>query len=390
MSTNTARFTCPIEGCNYDKIVTRDAATAHWRRHGQTIATFPLQSQQGKRPGDENSLLWKTILSHWNSLPANHPQLPSGAAILHFLSAKKTPIHLGLTSDIHQTFLIEPTKPHLNNDVLHTPMTTYNEVAPRSTIISSATGLLNPDLTRGHFFDSLVEMASSPQTISHPDHLCAILNLQASETGLLSCLVRLPDSDKAIGMPKTTVPEFSCAYTPRGHITDIHIDSVYEATITTTLFGRKLLLQWPASDFNLRLLAPFHWRGNSWRLHSLYPQLEGLKLTLCDHGTVEYLPPGAFHAVIALDNSAMMAYGIAHPNMLSDVARIAKWELAHAKVLTAISDYESGVHSILESHTNDIDIWIKLSNKALMRPFKDRIDELKATLEAARTELISN
>ncbi|KAK0543329.1 hypothetical protein OC845_006176 [Tilletia horrida] len=113
-------------------------------------------------------------------------------------------------------------------------------------------------------------------------------------------------------------------YTPRGHITDIHIDSFYEAAITTAILDRKLLLQWPASDYNLQKLKQFHWTTDAWRLLFLYPTLQDIKVTFCEHGTVEHLPPVALHVVMALDNSAMVACGLAHPRMLPDVHRVAK------------------------------------------------------------------
>ncbi|KAE8262228.1 hypothetical protein A4X09_0g7506 [Tilletia walkeri] len=261
----------------------------------------------------------------------------------------------------------------MNNDVINTPTSEHNEVAPCGSLISTAKGEIDPAHTKGHFFASLEEMAEVPFAITNPDSLCAMLNVQASAQGLLGCNLRLLDAVTTIGIPKTPIPEFSSAYTARGHITDIHIDSVYEATIVTTLFGRKLLLQWPPSDFNLRTLSTLHWKSNAWRLHTLYPQLQDIKITLCDHGTAEHLPPGALHAVIALDNSAMMAYGLAHPSMLPEVQRIANWELSHAADLRLRGDPEGGITSILASHNNDISIWVQLMNKALMRPYKDQI-----------------
>ncbi|KAE8181560.1 hypothetical protein A4X03_0g8887 [Tilletia caries] len=179
--------------------------------------------------------------------------------------------------------------------------------------------------------------------------------------------LRIPDSVKPFGLPKTNTPEYSSAYTPRGHITDIHIDSVYEATIVTTLFGRKILLQWPLSITNLQLLKSFHWGSGDWRRFALYQLLQDIKITLCDHGTVEYLPTGALHTVIALYNFAMVAYGLAHHDMLPEVQRVSKWELDLAFDFSKKSDPEGGILSIKASHENDIQIWNKLINKPLMR-----------------------
>ncbi|KAK0558198.1 hypothetical protein OC861_006963 [Tilletia horrida] len=382
----TIHFKCPLEGCDYDRQVTRRGAINHWHRHGELTETFPIASQQGRHSTDPNTWLWQTIIARWNTLPSNHPQLAPGIALLHYLAAKKTPIHHGLTTNIHHTFSIEPTAIHLNTDVLNATLSTTAELATGPSLIASANSMWAADHNKAHFFHSMQQMASSSILLDSPEDLCAIINLPPSTDGLKACQLHLPDSVKSIGLPKTPVPEFGTAYTPRGHITDIHIDSLYEATITTTVLGRKLLLQRPASDYNLKILKRFHWTTDAWRLLSLYPLLQDIKVTFCEHGTVEHLPPGALHAVMALDNSAMVAYGLAHPRMLPDVLRVAKWELDHAFHLLQTGDHQNGIPSILASHKADLDIWIKLMNKSLMRPHQEQILALQQLVSDAREE----
>ncbi|KAK0542207.1 hypothetical protein OC846_006807 [Tilletia horrida] len=382
------RFKCPLEGCDYDKDVSRNGAMNHWRRHKEPASSFPVPSLQGCRSIDSKASLWRTIISRWDTLPTNHPQLAPGTALLHYLAAKKTPIHHGLTSDIHHTFSIEPTAIHLNTDVLNASLST-TEVAQGPSLIASADSMVASSHTKAHFFHSLQQMASNGNLLDRPQDLCAIINLAPSNEGLKACQLRLPDIVKPIGIPKTPTPDVGTAYTPRGHITDIHIDSFYEATITTTILGRKLLLQWPASDYNLQTLKRFHWTTDAWRLLSLYPLLQDIKVTLCDHGTVEHLPPGALHAVMALDNSAMVAYGLAHPSMLPDVYRIAKWELDHALYLLRHGDYQNAIPGILSSHKTDLDIWIKLMHKTVMRPHQAQILALQRLVDEAFALLAS-
>ncbi|KAK0541915.1 hypothetical protein OC861_006767 [Tilletia horrida] len=368
----------------------RDHALKHWQRvHDGTSDNFPIASRQGQRSTDPDLVLWREVTSSWSQLPENHPRLPQGAAIFGYFMASRVPFNKGLTRDISDSFATEPRTHHLMSDAITTPVSASNTVAAQGALIASSTGNLHPDLTIGHLFAGLEAMARNLETLEHPDELCALLNTQHTKNGLLGCQPHQPSSLSHLGITKTVPPECSSAYTPRGHVTDIHMDSIYEGTLVTTLLGRKILLQWPPTAHNLDALKRFHWRSSEWRLFALYDKLEHLQVTLCDHGTVQYIPPGGLHAVFALENSAMMAYGIVHPSMVPEVARLSAWELEHAKELLVDGDPEHGIPNILASHQNDLDTWIKLASRPLMRSVRFNIEELETQLHTATALLTS-
>ncbi|KAK0541872.1 hypothetical protein OC846_006845, partial [Tilletia horrida] len=220
------------------------------------------------------------------------------------------PVHRGITQDIQDAFTTEPKAYHINNDVIASTIAKDNTISSDAALLSTASGDLEPRLTKGHLFAAFETMAQAPSNLDNSEDLCAILNLQPTIAGLLGCKPRVPSAFHEYGITKSPTPEISTAYTPRGHVTDLHIDSMYEGTVVTTLLGRKVLFQWPPSEHNLGLIKRFHWLADEWLLYALYDKLIDVKITLCHHGTTEYIPPGGFHAVLSLDNSAMTGYGI--------------------------------------------------------------------------------
>ncbi|KAK0543184.1 hypothetical protein OC844_007642, partial [Tilletia horrida] len=222
-------FKCSKPNCSYATTRREDYAK-HWKRHSDNNEPFPIPSRKGQRATDRNSQLWISLKGAWNALPHSHPQLPRGAAILAYFAAKRTQIQSGLTSDIYQSFTTNPGLSHLINDALYTNITSTNGVSNCGTLISTSTGSPAPHLTKGDLLASFIHMVDKPASHSDFSKTCAILNAAPAPDGSQLCQLRVADCIKHLGTPKTTTPESSTAFTPRGHITDIHIDSFYEAT----------------------------------------------------------------------------------------------------------------------------------------------------------------
>ncbi|KAK0541764.1 hypothetical protein OC845_006908, partial [Tilletia horrida] len=187
-----------------------------------------------------------------------------------------------------------------------------------------------PTLSTTHLHASVAAMNSLDSTHIDVEQLCFSAGVESHhKDGLQACVPRIPSAAKHLGIPSTgDLPQLETAYTPRGHITKIHIDGFWDGAILTCLFGSKLLLHWPSTAHNLNIL------GQQWPLSlrlglHLISDLEGLKVYHMVHGSHVYLPPGSLHAVIALSTSAMVTFGIKHTNMITSGLKYSEWIFKH-------------------------------------------------------------
>ncbi|KAK0542711.1 Lysine-specific demethylase 2B, partial [Tilletia horrida] len=160
----------------------------------------------------------------------------------------------------------------------------------------------------------------------------------------------------------------SFAYCPKGHITDLHQDSLFEGRFFTVLFGRKLFLTWPPSAHNLQVYSEIHGSFSGFALPTLLPRLQNLHMTLCTHGAVGYMPPGTIHAVLNIDTAATFAYDVVHSRMLPDITRLCAWEQDVARHLLVSEDHADTVNSIRREHKDGMKLW---TNLALVSDSKD-------------------
>ncbi|KAK0543330.1 hypothetical protein OC845_006177 [Tilletia horrida] len=141
---------------------------------------------------------------------------------------------------------------------------------------------------------------------------------EQQDTDSVRCISYHDESRNQCGFPLTDELDGSFAYTPKGHVTDIDQDSLYQGRFTTCLLGRKLFMCWSPTPYNL---------------HDYAKLQDRLEVILCNRSGVNYMPPGILHAVLSLDSSATFAYDVGYSSMLRDVVRPAKWEVEHAGVL---------------------------------------------------------
>ncbi|KAL9937602.1 hypothetical protein V8E36_003147 [Tilletia maclaganii] len=122
--------------------------------------------------------------------------------------------------------------------------------------------------------------------------------------------------------------------------------SVCDGALLTCLFGRKVLFEWTPSEPNYKLLGK-HWPASNMVPLDLGKTLENVKVTLLRHGDFVYMAPGTPHAVFALDNSAMVSFGIKHLDMIRTGMELTGWILTHSSKIPK---------DFLHSLRNDINI----------------------------------
>ncbi|KAK0542758.1 hypothetical protein OC846_006644 [Tilletia horrida] len=333
----------------------------------------------GRPPSsDPSTFTLHNVLSTWLTLPEWHPQKTYGVSVIRALIKSKIQLTDPVSNDLPNVFLRPPTWIDLDSDLLAADDKDVN-------LISTATGTASSHLTRAHLLSSFRVVASGDLGDFTPALLCAANSIQPSARGLLSC-GPYHHQDRSPAYVDGNV-QGSFAYTPRGHITDLHQDSLFLGRFVTCLLGRKLFLSWPPSSSNLETYAQIHGHFGGMSLLSLLSRLSDLTVRLLNHGDSMYIAAGTIHSVLSLDSSATWAYDIIVPTYarLEDVRRIARWEQAHATHLHAQGDPTGTVPVILEDHQYGIDF---LHSAAA--PYRSRtrklIEELRAEFSLFRAQ----
>ncbi|KAL9940216.1 hypothetical protein V8E36_000921, partial [Tilletia maclaganii] len=135
--------------------------------------------------------------------------------------------------------------------------------------------------------------------------------------------------------------------TPRGHITDIHQDSVYQGRGFIVLGGHKLFFKPPPTYHNLTVYGAYRGQPAGFVLANILPQLEEVSFTLYPPGGIGFMPPGTLHAVPALESSATYANDLLFSTMLDDIYRLVNWEIQVAHHLIDTEDPTSLVSAIV-------------------------------------------
>ncbi|KAE8260046.1 hypothetical protein A4X09_0g7790 [Tilletia walkeri] len=314
--------TCPAPVCDHKPVIKHSFAQ-HWRRHHHQLP-YPLAKGQGFR-SDRPTGVWSDIISSWSRIPSAHLHRELGLSVL--LQLRDSPFSPSLGNTISSVFTTPPKFHHVLHDV-EAALFSYNGLPGE--LYYFATGLPAPTLDAIHLHASVSAMNSLCLDFIDIGTLCFSAGVESHHSqGLSTCLPRVPEEATTFGIPSTgDQPKLETAYTPRGHITQVHVDGFWDGAILTCLFGTKLLLQWPSTIKNLEVL------GQSWPISltaslNIFSSLEDIKITLLKHGSFVYLPPGTFHAVMALDTSAMVAFGIKHPDMIEGSLKLTQWILDH-------------------------------------------------------------
>ncbi|KAK0520006.1 hypothetical protein OC842_007249 [Tilletia horrida] len=315
----------------------------------------------------------------WSALPIWHPQKQLGLSIISKILG--FPVQNPITTNIQDSFEIEPTHEHLAIDVEQT-------IFPgEGAIISTVTCQSAPHLTRAHLNASFRAVDSKNLGAMSPTRLCAASSIQISASGLGSCNPRVPEVCQNLGILPYDRLDGSFIYTPAGHITDLHQDSLYQGRIVVALLGRKLLLSWPPTNHNLQVYQQYHGHFTGIVLPAVIDVLEEPTMTLLKHGGVTYLPPGTLHSVLTLDSSATFAYDILLSTMLDDIPRLVQWEIKVAKTLIAHGDPTDTVPSIVDDHDFGTALWLDHLDTFFMAHTSDAIEALRSAWEQARPAL---
>ncbi|KAK0543034.1 hypothetical protein OC846_006550 [Tilletia horrida] len=268
--------------------------------------------------------------------------------VLQYLSDSGIPCLEPLKTDIHDSFKIEPNVLHLEQDL---------RANQDFGIIATGTGTGAPHLSPAHLSASFRAIDASTLMGFAPAQLCAGNNIFPTAEGLKKCGPCHAPWRQQYGHHPSQRLEASTAYCPRGHITDVHQDSLFEGRFTTVLLGRKLFLTWPPTGHNLAIYNEVHGHFTGFVLPSVLRRLQGLQVTLHSHGSVNFMPPGTIHSVLNLDSAATFAYDVVHINMAKDILRLCQWEQEVSRKLIASGDKTDTVASIADEHKDGVSRW---------------------------------
>ncbi|KAK0542050.1 hypothetical protein OC845_006783 [Tilletia horrida] len=190
-----------------------------------------------------------------------------------------------------------------------------------------------------------------------PANLCAANSILPTANGLSRCRPHHLAWRNEHGFVPNGNLQGSFAYCPKGHITDVHQDSIFEGRFTTVLFGRKLFITWPPSKDNLNVYSEIHGQYTGFVLPAMMSRFKDPQVTLHSHGSVNFMPPGTIHAVLNLDSAATYAYDVLCPPQLSEVVRLVRWERRIANRLIASGDQTDTVPCINNEHREGIRLW---------------------------------
>ncbi|KAK0542141.1 hypothetical protein OC845_006750 [Tilletia horrida] len=303
----------------------------------------------------KNDLPFGSILHEFLQVPVWHPQRHNGIALLQYLITNQVGLTKRITEDIHESFEHDPTWVHLERDI-HNASTKQT-----GNIIGCSTGTLSQHLDINHVTATFRAVDTGNLGGMTPTQIYSINSVIPTAKGLLACNPYRHQNREDIGIPPSGKVDGSFTYTPRGHLTDIHQDSLYQGQFTTCLLGRKLFLIWPPTDKNLTIYAETHGTG--------------------------YLELGTLHAVLSLDSSATFAYDVVFSTMLDDVLRLARWELTLAASFRTHGDPARAGAEIINEYHDGVQIWTKLRDTVfILDHTQSKIDKLAALHDTLRAE----
>ncbi|KAK0542335.1 hypothetical protein OC845_006671 [Tilletia horrida] len=352
---DTTLYHCAAPNCDKGPLKKSSYQNHWWRKH-TTEGPWPLAIGQGHR-SDLPPGMWNNIINSWRQLPDEHPHKASGLTALSFLRNIDFTDCLGI--DIADVFEEAPKLIQVLEDLEYA---LYEDNEIPGELYYTASGIVATDLKPAHLHASVAAMTALNLNYIDPDHLCYSAGVESHDpSGLASCNPRVPEAATEFGIPSTgDEPKLETAYTPRGHITKIHVDGFWDGAILTCLFGAKLLLHWPPSDHNLNVFGE-HWPMSLSADLDLIRELEDIKIYHMTHGSYVYLPPGSLHAVFALETSAMVAFGIKHPGMIEIGLDLSKWLAEHLESLPLSFENRAlineQVRDGVETHCNSDDLW---------------------------------
>ncbi|KAL9937603.1 hypothetical protein V8E36_003148, partial [Tilletia maclaganii] len=139
----------------------------------------------------------------------------------HFAEQPFSPV---LGSDISTVFETPPFLSHVFRDV-DVALFPDNVDLPGQ-LVRCATGEVADDLDISDLHASMLFLDTGS---FDPSNLCASIGVESHNSeGLYACGARLPSAAEHLGIPSTgDLPNLETAYTPRGHISKIHIDGVW-------------------------------------------------------------------------------------------------------------------------------------------------------------------
>ncbi|KAK0541885.1 hypothetical protein OC845_006856 [Tilletia horrida] len=327
-----------------------EAFKSHWRRHHRGESR-PDSVGRGFR-SDLLSNSWTPILNSWSKIPLEHPFASQGLQILEHFKSNSFEAPLG--TNIFSIFDFSPKFDHVFRDI---EVAHFSNGATPGALVLSETGEPAEHLNLSHLQASFLACNSDNFHHFKTDNLCAAIGFDAHDLeGLEQCRPHMPSEAKHLGIPSSDDgPRLELAYTPRGHITRVHQDGFLHGSIVTTLFGRKLLITWAPTPYNLKLY--FKYWPHKWNLPlDVISDLKSPKFTIIDHGHFTFIPQGHLHMVMAIDSSAMVAFGIKHPGMIKDGLLLSDSVFKHLSTLdcngTDVKDIIGLLRDGVETHCN--------------------------------------
>jgi hypothetical protein len=221
----------------------------------------------------------------------------------------------------------------------------------------------------------------------------SVSNVLASPSGIAGCGLKLPsflshsnvcvrplDFNNVNGPPHITT-----TISPAGSITDPHIDGSGSGAALCQLFGTKLVLTWPASSENLKWMEDRHGiKEGPLKLLSALDEMSDMRVTTLFASQCMILDPGAIHAVLSLDNSAISSCDFVDATWLEsdNVERQMLWEaeLVNKQRKGLLKPNLYDIWGYLEQ---DLNMWSTLALKS-----GDPGNRIKALIESVKSKIL--
>jgi len=336
---------------------TLKSAKNHWTNVHR--APHPYANNQGQRE-------LRPILDQWRALPQALPAYAKGIEALKLAYTKK--LHQStlpfISTSITDSFSTKPNWDHVISNII----SDHNSGAA---VISSVDSLAVDDAYHYSVTKSLFYSLQHDFTEEQTKLFTAALDIRpGTALGLKSCKLLVDGRTSSYGVPaQGRNPDLSMAVTTAGHITEVHQDGIWDASILIQLLGEKIIFTWPPTPTNLNLAAKCHRSDKSWLLNAIQHLEEG-KMTHLTPGCKIFLPQGELHAVLSLTPSALAGYRVHHPSCITDIPRLLRWDVETS--LANHKDHEL-LNEIINEHDDLLRLWLNQRDPSIERYEQDLI-----------------
>jgi hypothetical protein len=320
---------------------------------------------EGEQTAPEKILNEKGLLciALWEELPTWHPMRQAGLDAIRELYKNEIGEYTSMTASVSEMFATTPRWSHFFADLQR--CSTNGEYLSDGIAQS-----MDPDLNLALFHESF----GHSDSVDHA-HCIGAVAFPPSKEGLLACRPSQPKSFRsAIWLADSTEGRLNLfsILTPKGYITDIHLDYSLVGELTMNLIGRKLWIWWPRTKENMLVLERRHLRARPVSLAEGIASMSCPSVAILEPGQSVFMEPGTPHAVMSLDQCALTGYKVGRPEDIGRAKEAFDWEIE--RVYERMQENPKALEMVTKDWEEGIAIWNQLN---VLQPNKEIVDLLK-------------